>query len=73
LDGDLAEAVEVASAPLHAVRQDAALMTSYVEGQRLLRMWLDERPEGEPSATRFSHLLDETLVPDSIRAEPHAT
>lgn len=114
-DGELAEAVEEASAPLQAVRQDAALMlhdrradpedvvdhlkrwllipdfrayqmlrflsdplwraytTTYVEGQRLLRRWLDERPEGEPIAARFSRLLDEPLIPDSIRAELHTT
>ncbi|MFB9569548.1 DUF885 domain-containing protein [Saccharopolyspora hordei] len=46
-----------------------AYTTTYVEGYRLLRRWLDERPAGTSSADRYRRLLDEPLVPDSVRAE----
>ena len=111
VDGELLESVELASAPLRAVRQDAMLMlhdrhasaddvvdhiarwllvpdfrahqllrffhdplwrsytVTYIEGDRLVRRWLDARPPGERLSTRYSRLLDEPLVPDSIRAE----
>ncbi|BBY05310.1 DUF885 domain-containing protein [Mycobacterium noviomagense] len=110
-DGERAEAVAEASAPLMSVRQDAALMlhdehrdaddvtdylrrwllvpekrarqmlrflcsplwraytSTYVEGYRLLRAWLDDRPPGVSLQERFRRLLDEPLVPSSLRAE----
>jgi len=46
-----------------------AYTTTYVEGYRLLHGWLDARPPGEPMGTRYRRLLDEPLVPSSIRAE----
>jgi hypothetical protein len=42
--------------------------TTYVEGSRLVRRWLAARGPVEPS-TRYSRLLDEPLVPASLRAE----
>ncbi|AHH94253.1 hypothetical protein [Kutzneria albida] len=44
-----------------------AHITTYVEGRRLLRSWLDARPAGEPVAVRFARLLRDSLVPASIR------
>jgi hypothetical protein len=46
-----------------------AYMTTYVEGYRLLRAWLDARPVGEELAARYLRLLDEPLVPATVRAE----
>ncbi|MDA3646083.1 DUF885 domain-containing protein [Saccharopolyspora indica] len=46
-----------------------AYTTTYVEGYRLLRRWLDERPASTSSADRYRRLLDEPLVPESVRAE----
>jgi hypothetical protein len=110
-DGARAERLEIASAALVGVRQDAALMlhdrgadpdtvvaflqrwllvpaprarqmlrflsdplwraytTTYVEGYRLLHTWLEARPVDEPMGERYRRLLDEPLVPSSIRAE----
>ncbi|MEJ2867454.1 DUF885 domain-containing protein [Actinomycetospora sp. OC33-EN08] len=109
----LGEAVEVASGPLDAVRQDAALLlhaspgvdrersarehlrrwllvddaradrmlgflghprwrihtTTYVEGTRLVRPWLDARPAGTAAGTRFARLLDESWTPAALRRE----
>jgi hypothetical protein len=45
-----------------------AYTSTYVEGYRLLRGWLDARPEDEPLAVRFGRLLDEPLIPSSLRA-----
>ncbi|MGB3481053.1 MAG: DUF885 domain-containing protein [Mycobacterium sp.] len=45
-----------------------AYTSTYVEGYRLLRGWLDARP-GEVTLTgRFARLLDEPLIPSSLRA-----
>ncbi|HEX5144861.1 MAG TPA: DUF885 domain-containing protein [Mycobacterium sp.] len=46
-----------------------AYTSTYVEGYRLLRGWLDERPASESLTTRFGRLLDEPLIPSSLRAE----
>ncbi|MBB5153476.1 DUF885 domain-containing protein [Saccharopolyspora phatthalungensis] len=46
-----------------------AYTTTYVEGYRLLRQWLENRPVGTSSADRYRRLLDEPLVPDVLRAE----
>ena len=111
LDGERAERIAAAAAPLNRVRQDAAVLlhdrgaspdevtahlqrwslvsadraaqqlrflthplwrayiTTYVEGYRLLRDWLDARPPHEPLGERYRRLLDEPLVPSAIRAE----
>ena len=46
-----------------------AYTTTYVEGHRLLRPWLDARPPGQPALDRLLRLFDEPLTPSSIRAE----
>ncbi|HEX2301171.1 MAG TPA: DUF885 family protein [Pseudonocardiaceae bacterium] len=46
-----------------------AYTTTYVEGYRLLRRWLDARPPSEPLGRRYLRLLDEPLVPSQVRAE----
>ncbi|MEI6251280.1 MAG: DUF885 domain-containing protein [Mycobacteriaceae bacterium] len=46
-----------------------AYTSTYVEGYRLLRAWLDERPAGVGLTERFGRLLDEPLIPSSLRAE----
>jgi hypothetical protein len=46
-----------------------AYTTTYVEGYRLLRAWLDDRPDGMGRTERFGRLLDEPLIPSSLRAE----
>jgi hypothetical protein len=108
-DGERAQAISEASAPLADVRQDAALMlhdehrnvddvvaflqrwllvneararqalrflssplwraytSTYVEGYRLLRGWLDARPVDVTLTARFGRLLDEPLIPSSLR------
>jgi hypothetical protein len=43
--------------------------STYVEGERLLRPWLDARPAGTDAFARFRRLLDEPLTPSVIRAE----
>ncbi|HEV7907847.1 MAG TPA: DUF885 domain-containing protein [Pseudonocardiaceae bacterium] len=43
-----------------------AYTTTYVEGVKLVKAWLDLRPSGEPLADRFLRLLDEPLVPASL-------
>jgi hypothetical protein len=45
-----------------------AYTSTYVEGYRLLRGWLDERPDGVTVTERFGRLLDEPLIPSSLRA-----
>ncbi|WNG86412.1 DUF885 domain-containing protein [Mycobacterium sp. ITM-2016-00317] len=45
-----------------------AYTSTYVEGYRLLRGWLDARPEGVSLTERFGTLLDEPLIPSSLRA-----
>ena len=46
-----------------------AYTTTYVEGFRLLHTWLEARPADEPLGERYRRLLDEPLVPGSIRDE----
>lgn len=45
-----------------------AYTSTYVEGYRLLRGWLDARPDGVTLTQRFATLLDEPLIPSSLRA-----
>ena len=42
--------------------------STYVEGYRLLRGWLDARPDGWDSTEQFGRLLDEPLIPSALRA-----
>jgi len=44
-----------------------AYTSTYVEGYRLLRAWLDGRPAGVSLAERFGRLLDEPLIPSALR------
>lgn len=44
-----------------------AYTSTYVEGYRLLRGWLDDRPAGVSLTERFGRLLDEPLIPSSLR------
>ncbi|MGE2737210.1 DUF885 domain-containing protein [Mycolicibacterium vaccae] len=44
-----------------------AYTSTYVEGYRLLRGWLDDRPDGVSLTERFTTLLDEPLIPSSLR------
>jgi hypothetical protein len=44
-----------------------AYTSTYVEGYRLLRAWLDERPAGVSVIQRFGRLLDEPLIPSALR------
>lgn len=44
-----------------------AYTSTYVEGYRLLRAWLDERLEGVTLTQRFGRLLDEPLIPSTLR------
>ncbi len=46
-----------------------AYTSTYVEGYRLLRGWLDDRPAGVDLTERFGRLLDEPLIPSALRAE----
>ncbi|MDR7302724.1 DUF885 domain-containing protein [Haloactinomyces albus] len=46
-----------------------AYTTTYVEGYRLLRSWLRARPQEVTPEERYRRLLDEPLVPRSLRAE----
>jgi hypothetical protein len=46
-----------------------AYTSTYVEGYRLLRGWLEARPDGVSLAQRFGRLLDEPLIPSSIRTD----
>ncbi|MGQ0716873.1 MAG: DUF885 domain-containing protein [Pseudonocardiales bacterium] len=46
-----------------------AYTTTYVEGYRLLRTWLQARPPAQPLSQRYLRLLDEPLVPSMVRAE----
>ncbi len=45
-----------------------AYTSTYVEGYRLLRGWLDVRPAAETLTARFGRLLDEPLIPSTLRA-----
>jgi hypothetical protein len=44
-----------------------AYTSTYVEGYRLLRGWLDARPAGVGLTERFGRLLDEPLIPSALR------
>jgi hypothetical protein len=44
-----------------------AYTSTYVEGYRLLRGWLQARPAGVSLTERFGRLLDEPLIPSSLR------
>jgi hypothetical protein len=44
-----------------------AYTSTYVEGYRLLRGWLDARPDGVSLTERFGRLLDEPLIPSALR------
>lgn len=46
-----------------------AYPSTYVEGYRLLRGWLDVAPAGVGLTERFGRLLDEPLTPSRLRAE----
>lgn len=46
-----------------------AYTSTYVEGYRLLRTWLEDRPADVGPTERFGRLLDEPLIPSSLRAE----
>jgi len=46
-----------------------AYTSTYVEGYRLLRTWLDDRPAAVGPTERFGRLLDEPLIPSALRAE----
>ncbi|RAV13903.1 DUF885 domain-containing protein [Mycolicibacterium sp. GF69] len=45
-----------------------AYTSTYVEGYRLLRGWLDARPDDVSLTQRFGTLLDEPLIPSALRA-----
>lgn len=49
-----------------------AYISTYVEGYRLLGSWLQARPPQVSAAERFGRLLDEPLIPSSLRAEIEA-
>jgi hypothetical protein len=44
-----------------------AYTSTYVEGYRLLRGWLDVRPDAVSLTERFTRLLDEPLIPSALR------
>ncbi|KWX25574.1 hypothetical protein AFM11_04870 [Mycolicibacterium wolinskyi] len=44
-----------------------AYTSTYIEGYRLLRGWLDARPADESLTQRFGRLLDEPLIPSTLR------
>lgn len=44
-----------------------AYTSTYVEGYRLLRAWLDARPQRVSLTERFTRLLDEPLIPSALR------
>ncbi|MGZ5394849.1 MAG: DUF885 domain-containing protein [Mycobacterium sp.] len=44
-----------------------AYTSTYVEGYRLLRDWLEARPEEMSLTERFGRLLDEPLIPSTLR------
>ncbi|QUH00185.1 DUF885 domain-containing protein [Saccharopolyspora erythraea] len=46
-----------------------AYTTTYVEGYKLLRTWLELAPAGTTGGERYRRLLDEPLVPETIREE----
>lgn len=44
-----------------------AYTSTYIEGYRLLRGWLDDRPADVGLTERFGRLLDEPLIPSALR------
>ncbi len=46
-----------------------AYTTTYVEGVRLVKAWLDVRAPGESLDSRYLRLLDEPLVPKSLESQ----
>ncbi|MDV3124208.1 DUF885 domain-containing protein [Mycobacterium sp. 21AC1] len=44
-----------------------AYTSTYIEGYRLLRGWLDSRPPEVSLTARFGRLLDEPLIPSTLR------
>ncbi|MCV7214518.1 DUF885 domain-containing protein [Mycobacterium crocinum] len=46
-----------------------AYTSTYVEGYRLLRGWLDDRPAEVGLTERFGRLLDEPLIPSALRVD----
>lgn len=46
-----------------------AYTTTYVEGYRLLRTWLEAGPLARLPSPRYLRLLDEPLIPSMVRAE----
>jgi hypothetical protein len=46
-----------------------AYTSTYVEGYRLLRQWLDDRPAGVSLTEQFGRLLDEPLIPSALRTD----
>jgi hypothetical protein len=44
-----------------------AYTSTYVEGYRLLKGWLEARPDDVSLAERFGRLLDEPLIPSTLR------
>jgi hypothetical protein len=46
-----------------------AYTSTYVEGYRLLRQWLDDRPVGVSLTERFGRLLDEPLIPSALEGQ----
>jgi hypothetical protein len=48
-----------------------AYTSTYVEGYRLLRRWLDDRPAGVSVAERFGRLLDDPLIPSALAGQSH--
>jgi hypothetical protein len=44
-----------------------AYTSTYVEGYRLLRGWLEARPDDVSLAERFGRLLDEPLIPSTLQ------
>ncbi|MGO4446281.1 DUF885 domain-containing protein [Mycobacterium sp. 2YAF39] len=45
-----------------------AYTSTYIEGYRLLRGWLEARPDDVSLAQRFGRLLDEPLIPSTLGA-----
>jgi hypothetical protein len=46
-----------------------AYTSTYVEGYRLLRAWLEARPAEVSLTERFGRLLDEPLIPSALRSD----
>lgn len=46
-----------------------AYTSTYVEGYRLLGAWLTQVPVGEERSQRFTRLLDEPLIPQTLRED----